>query len=147
MKELLTLHIQLLDTVEVASDRVRMVQISFTGTAEGPYFQGEILPGAVDTQTVRPDGTGNLSARYTLRGTDAEGKACMLYIENEAELGSEETRPTIVTDSPALAFLMEAGLTGRLHVTEEEVTIRIYGEVENTIMNLRNTKGELPHGN
>lgn len=71
MKEIMTLHIHLHETVEVTSDQVKVVQISFTGTAEGEYFQGEILPGAVDTQTVYPDGTGRLSARYTLRGTDA----------------------------------------------------------------------------
>ncbi len=125
MKEIMTLQIRLLDTYEVASDQVKIVQIPFEGTAEGAYFRGEILSGAVDTQTVFPDGTGRLSARYTLRGIDPEGKSCMLYIENTAELGSEETHPTVVTDSPALAFLMEAELIGNLRVTEDGVTITI----------------------
>ncbi len=128
MKEIMTLHIQLHDTVEVASNTVKVVQISFAGTAEGDFFQGEILPGAVDTQTVYPDGTGRLSARYTLRGKDVEGKPCMVYIENEAALGSEETKPSVVTDSPALSFLMETDLTGRIRITDDGVTIRILGE-------------------
>ena len=128
MKEYMTLHIQLRDIVEVSSNTVKMLQISFTGTAEGDFFQGEILPGAVDTQTVYQDGTGKLSARYTLRGKDAEGKPCMVYIENEAALGSEETKPSVVTDSPALSFLMETDLIGRIRVTDEEVTIRIFGD-------------------
>ena len=125
MKEIMTLQIRLLDTYKVASERVKIVQIPFEGTAEGTYFKGEILPGGVDTQTIHPDGTGHLSARYTLRGTDVEGKPCMMYIDNTAELGSEETHPTIVTDSPALAFLMEAELVGNLCVTEDGVRITI----------------------
>ena len=130
MKEYMTLHIELHDTVEVASNTVKVVQISFTGSAEGDFFQGEILPGAVDTQTVYPDGTGRLSARYTLRGKDAEGNACMLYIENEAALGSEETKPSVVTDSPALSFLMETDLTGRNRITDDGVTIQFFGETK-----------------
>ena len=126
MKKILTLQIRLLDTYEVASERVKIVQIPFEGTAEGDCFQGDILPGAVDTQTVYPDGTGRLSARYTLRGTDSEGKTCMVYIDNTAELGSEETHPSVVTDSSALSFLMESELTGRLKVTEDGIVITIY---------------------
>ena len=126
MKKILTLKIRLLDTHEVASDRVKIVQIPFEGTAEGEYFRGDILPGAVDTQTVYPDGTGRLSARYTLSGIDPEGMPCKLYIDNTAELGSEETHPTVVTDSPALSFLMESELTGRLQIKEDGIVITIY---------------------
>ena len=79
MKRVVSLTIRLQESYEITSDHLKICQILFSGTADGDYFHGEILPGAVDTQRIYPDGSGELSARYTLlhcrgkipRGTDA----------------------------------------------------------------------------
>ena len=49
------------------------------GTAEGPKFQGEILPGGADWQIVRPDGTIEVVARYTIRSTSGS----LVYVQND----------------------------------------------------------------
>jgi hypothetical protein len=48
------------------------------GRVYGPMLQGEVLPGGVDSQAIRPDGLCELSARYALRLVDGTG----IYIEN-----------------------------------------------------------------
>lgn len=55
---------------QVENDSVLVNMVSFSGYAEGEYFKGNILPGTVDTQTVLPDGSTHLSARYMLKGID-----------------------------------------------------------------------------
>ena len=82
MDEILRVHVKVEhgDRVEGAGKTVCMV--AFSGTADGPYFSGTILPGGVDTQTYAPGKPGRLSARYMLEGTDDARKPCRLFIEN-----------------------------------------------------------------
>ena len=54
MKEILTLIIFISNIFQVENDSVLVNMVSFSGYAEGEYFKGNILPGAVDTQTVLP---------------------------------------------------------------------------------------------
>lgn len=126
MNKVVSLTIRLQESYEITSDQLKICQILFSGTADGDYFHGEILPGAVDTQRIYPDGSGELSARYTLQGEDSQGNRCFLYIENEAALGSNETRPYIVTDSPVLKWLADADLCGRIQMEEDALVIEIY---------------------
>ena len=128
MEKVLCLRICLQESYEIASEQLRICQILFSGTADGDYFHGEIMPGAVDTQKIYPDGSGELSARYTLRGEDSQGNRCLLYIENSAALGSSEIRPHIVTDSPVLKWLTSANLCGYLHMDQETLIIDIYAK-------------------
>ena len=60
-EKVLSLHIRCLSEQAVVTKDVTYKQILFDGSADGPYFTGEILPGGVDTQ---------------------DGKPAMLYIEN-----------------------------------------------------------------
>jgi hypothetical protein len=48
------------------------------GTFEGPNFNGTIVSGGADWQTVRTDGTADLEARYTLKTDDG----VLIYIQN-----------------------------------------------------------------
>jgi hypothetical protein len=128
MKKVLCLRIRLQDSYEICSEHLKVCQILFSGTADGDYFHGQILPGAVDTQRIYPDGSGTLSARYTICGEDYKGNRCLLFIENEAVLGTNETRPQIVTDSSALKWLTDADLCGYLRMEEENLIIDIYAK-------------------
>lgn len=125
MEKILTVNVNCYGQHSVKTDSCTMLQIMFDGTAEGKYFSGKILPGGVDTQTIYPDGTGHMSARYTLEGLDIEGLPCRIYIDNEAELGMSETHPTICTDSKALSRFNTAALIGKITITDM-VTIEIF---------------------
>ena len=127
MKKIMTVHVNCFGSQSVDTGNCIKVQVLFDGTADGEYFDGTIMPGGVDTQTVYPDGSGNLSARYMLEGTDCEGQPCKMYINNDAELGSSETHPTIYTDSKALAWLNSAKLEGKITI-DDTVTIEIFAE-------------------
>ena len=121
----LTLKIRLLESYEIASEKKKVCQILFDGHADGRYFQGDILPGAVDTQMIEPDGSGILNARYTLKGKDAAGENCLLFIENTANLGESDTRPEIVTDSRQLAWMNDAQFSGFMKVEGDSLLIEI----------------------
>ena len=124
----LTLKIQLLESYYIVSEKKRVCQILFNGHAEGEYFQGDILPGAVDTQMIEPNGSGILNARYTLKGKDASGENCLLFIENTADLGESVTRPKIVTDSRQLAWMNDSRFSGLMNVDGDSLTIEIRKE-------------------
>ena len=48
------------------------------GTVEGPRLAGRILPGGADWQVLRPDGTADLHARYTIEAADG----ALIYVQN-----------------------------------------------------------------
>ena len=49
-----------------------------SGTLEGENMSGEVLPGGVDCQVIRPNGVCELSARYGVRLSDGSS----FYVEN-----------------------------------------------------------------
>jgi len=63
MKNLFTLYIDIKNTLEIKGQRKTVRMLAFSGRAEGDSFNGEILPCAVDMQTLSKDGNGSLSAR------------------------------------------------------------------------------------
>lgn len=129
--EILRIHVVLSDCITVEGHAQRVVMLPFTGTCEGSLFTGSILPGGVDTQRIEADGRCALSARYALAGTDCEGRACRLFIENMAVTspGAEAlTRPCIRTDSPALRWLETADLTGRIEAEDGRIDIVLCSE-------------------
>ncbi|MGN0779409.1 MAG: DUF3237 family protein [Aristaeellaceae bacterium] len=121
----LKLRIHVLGQQEVASAQALMRMILFDGYCEGPFFCGEIEPGGVDTQTIHADGSGTLSARYMLRGTDSAGNPSRLFIENNALLGDDTTTPRIWVDSPSLRWLETASLVGRITSEQGQLVILI----------------------
>lgn len=126
MEKIMTLYINCKEFLEVKNDELTMLQIIFDGTVEGEWFNGTVMNGGVDTQTINPDGSGTLSARYCLEGTDREGLSCRMYISNDAELGSEKTFPKIHSDSPSLKWLSSARLEGKMINDDEGLRIEFY---------------------
>ena len=59
------------------------------GEVHGPRLTGEILPGGADWQIVRPDGTIEVVARYTIRSSTG----ALIYVQNE---GLRVASPDIV---------------------------------------------------
>ena len=66
------------DLGQTARGHRRIVDI-LGGEALGPRFQGEILPGGADWQIVRPDGTIEVVARYTIRSETG----ALVYVQND----------------------------------------------------------------
>lgn len=118
------LNIHVTGVQEVQSARRTVKMILFDGDCEGDYFTGVIEPGGVDTQIIAQDGTGTLSARYSLHGTDKEGKPARIFIENNAEFG-KPTHPRIWTDSECLRWLETAALRGQIKTDDGKLTILI----------------------
>ncbi len=112
------------EPVSVKGQETTVVMIPFTGTVNGPFFKGKTVGTGVDTQKIGTDGTFLLSARYMLEGTDAEGNACRIFVENQ---GNEQDGfiPRIVTDSPLLAAWEKKELYSTLEGTPGGVTVRI----------------------
>lgn len=116
-------------TLKSAKGQVNMV--CFGGRCDCDFFRGETLSGGVDTQLYLTGEPGRLSARYMLTGTDAAGTPTRLFIENNGQWGADGqcvTHPRILTDNPALSWLEELSLTGRIADREGGVTILFYKE-------------------
>ena len=109
----------------VKGRRTTVVMIPFTGTTDGPYFKGKTVGTGVDTQKIGTDGSFLLSARYMLEGTDAEGNACRIFIENQ---GNEQEGfiPRVVTDSPLLKVWEDMDLFSTIEGKAGGVNVRIY---------------------
>lgn len=129
MKEIMRIHVILDSLEEVHGHRGSVVFIPFHGTAEGPCFNGSVLPGGVDTQ-IQPEGMQKtLSARYILEGTDSSGTPCRIFIENNGTVpvsGTLHTVPRIITDSKELAWLEDAKLSGTVSPENEGVLISLF---------------------
>ena len=132
MQEILRVNVSLDDFMEVNGAGHSVCMAVFSGTADGPYFQGRILPHGVDTQ-LRADGKPmTLSARYILEGTDDKGKPCRIFIENNGTGTSDpviHTRPFLITDSTSLAWMEDVDLHGTVEGTADGVVIHILADV------------------
>lgn len=98
------------------------------GEVSGPKLEGEILPGGADWQIVRPDGTIEVVARYTIRARSG----ALIYVQNEglrvaspevlARMSAGElmppdtyhfrTAPRFETAEPSLKWLERATFVG-----------------------------------
>lgn len=134
MKKVLDLHIVLTENRRVTGGNAEIGMVLFEGTADHPNFRGRVLPGGCDTQT-RIGNRVHLSARYMLEGVDYAGTQCRMFIENNGSLDLSlgdpvtHTIPRIITDSPNLAWLETATLSGTVSPEgENRVRIQIFGE-------------------
>ena len=105
-REILTIDVSLTKIIPELKGINSRLTIPFTGSAGGDFFKGSILPGACDVQQRKGFKTVSLCARYTIEGTDYTGAKCRIEIEN-LDMGSG-WKPTVHTDSEALAFLNSA---------------------------------------
>ena len=122
---LMEIRVECGEAVSVRGQETAVVMVPFTGTTEGPYFQGKTVGTGVDTQRIGEDGAARLSARYMLEGTDAAGNACRIYIENEGN-GQEGFIPRIVTDSPLLKGWETAELGATVDGIPGGVLVKIF---------------------
>ncbi|WP_028510006.1 hypothetical protein [Ruminococcus sp. NK3A76] len=120
----MTLYINITNTVGLSSDDLSVNMLHFHARAEGELFSGETVTDGVDTQIFK-DGSFSLSARYMLEGTDFKGQKCRVFIENNGTT-LLDCKPVIYTDSKALAFLMDRELYALGETDIESVIIRIY---------------------
>ena len=126
-----TIEIDLTECHTLKSAKGQVNMITFGGRCHCDFFRGEILPGGVDTQMYVTGEPGRLSARYMLSGVDGEGTPTRLFIENNGEYDADGvcvTHPRILTDNPALAWLEDMPLTGRIAGREGGVTILFFKE-------------------
>ena len=109
-----------------------VLMIPFSGTVKGELFNGRVLPGGVDTQTVDQNGVRHMSARYMLEGVDNSGERCKIYIDNNGWFPGEiimpfKTIPTFFTDSKALAsYLHSNKFRTEGHPRPGGVTIKVF---------------------
>lgn len=136
MREVLRIHVLCTHTDFVRGGESTAAMVFFEGEADSPYFRGRVLPGGCDTQRIT-ENLFQLSARYVLEGTDAEGRPCRIFVENNGEVreppadGVTHTHPAVLTDSPALQWLERAKLSGTATGEgEDRVLIQIYAEDE-----------------
>lgn len=125
MKEILTILISITGIANVGNGNQWANMISFGGEAKSEYFCGKVLSGGVDTQTGN-DTICYLSARYMLEGIDFKGDSCKIFIENNGNNKEAYTHPKIITNSKNLYFLNNAELKGKLDMSDNKLTIRIY---------------------
>lgn len=129
MEEILRVYVKIEESFTVNGQKTNVNMLHFSGHAESKYFRGVILPHGIDLQRGEVGQPMNLSARYILEGKDYEGNKCRLFIENNGsnnEAGEMVTKPVIVTDSKALAWMEDAELTGSLSFEEGLVVIHFF---------------------
>jgi|SRR5581483_823730 len=66
-----------LDLGQTQAGHRRIIAIS-GGVVSGPRLQGEVVEGSADWQILRPDGTADLDARYTIKANDGT----LIYVIN-----------------------------------------------------------------
>ena len=127
-KLVLSIEVDLDETIEVKGSNGKATMIKFHGKSECDNFKGEILPGGIDTQKQIGGNALTLSARYILEGYDNTGTFCHIFIENNGsfEDGQIKTKPIIITDSYALKWLETADLYGTVTGREGGVLISFY---------------------
>ena len=126
------------DLGQTARGRRRIIDI-VGGEVAGPRLDGEILTGGADWQIVRPDGTIEVVARYTIRSTSG----AMIYVQNEglrvaspeilARMSKGElvpfdsyhfrTAPCFETADPSLKWLERATFVGVAARTPDRIAI------------------------
>ena len=101
-QEVLTIQVVITGETRVKGAAGEAGMVTFTGTVDCPNFHGVILPGGVDTQRM-VNGHLTLSARYMLEGTDADGNACRVFIENN---GATDDPAQPMTTTPVILPLV-----------------------------------------
>lgn len=135
-KKVLSIHLTESNLYTVEGNTCHVDMQYFSADASGEYFNGTTKDEGTAVIKDYAKGSKQLCSRYILSGTDADGTSCSIFIEDNAtadENGIFTTRPTIITDSKALAFLETADLQGRItNDGDHEKTIDIFWNESNT---------------
>lgn len=125
-KEIFTFYINIGASDSVAGNSGSATMIHFTGRGECDNFNGNVVADSVDTRLKFPGMVESLSARYILDGTDAAGRPCRIYVENNGiDDNGMVTEPVIITDSPDYAWVETAPLHGTVS-WEKGLTIHMW---------------------
>lgn len=114
-KVVISVHVTDKELYSVDGNTCHVDMQYFTGEVSGEYFTGSTVGDGTAVIKDYKDGEKQLCARYILSGTDAVGKKCSIFIEDngiEDEAGNMMTVPTVITDSDALSWLETADLQG-----------------------------------
>ncbi|WP_187759781.1 DUF3237 family protein [Thiospirochaeta perfilievii] len=129
-QEVIKIDVNITNIEKVESNNSQVVMISFDGTASGEFFNGSILPGAVDTQKQISDKMLSLSARYILSGKDFMDQNCKIFIENNGIVKEGDNifyaTPKILTDSTNLKWLESASLESHVIPHKNGVEVLIF---------------------
>lgn len=125
-KEIFTFYIDIGASDLVEGNGGSATMIHFMGRGECDNFNGNIVADSVDTRLKFPGKVESLSARYILEGTDAAGRPCRIYVENNGiDDNGMVTEPEIITDSPDYAWVESAPLHGTVS-WEKGLTIHMW---------------------
>ena len=127
-EEILTIDVTLTGSTIRHEGIYNIMTVPFTGSADSKWFKGDILPGAADVQRRKMWKTDRFCADYTLEGTDYTGQKCRIHIVNVDE--GQGWKPTVTTDSKALAFLNGADCKAVLQGHKNKLTVRIFAKPE-----------------
>lgn len=129
LEEIATVHVMINEPIiDLKNESVSKVMIPFSGTVSGPYLNGVILPGGIDTQTIDSSNIVRLSARYIVQLDDGE----KVFIENNGVMyGIGEGKyfkciPTFVTSSKQYSWLNTDIFVGTVEETKSGIDIIIY---------------------
>ncbi|MBE5807731.1 MAG: hypothetical protein E7317_05260 [Clostridiales bacterium] len=99
-------------------------RLYFNGWCDSPLFQGAVLPGGCDTQTVPDGGERTCVADYTLEGLDDAGNCCTIHVVNRMRDG--RWKPAVRTDSASLSWMNEADFDAVLEHSPTGPTVRFF---------------------
>lgn len=125
--EVLTIDVRLTGREQHTRGAKTHLELPFTGTAGGPYFKGRIQDGARDVQELLGPKAMSKCADYTIQGMDYTGSPCTVHVVNHG-VGAA-WKPTVTTDSAALAFLNGADYKALLEGRKSGPIVRIYCKV------------------
>ena len=107
----------------------KVLTLPFEGESSTPWFTGTIKPGAADRQ-LRKFGLKLIKAEadYELEGRDRNGNNCTVHVVNRNE--GKAWKPTVTSDSEALAFLNGADCDAILQQRRSGPIVMIFAKTE-----------------
>lgn len=124
LEEVLTVDVVLTGCEVTEEPDHRLVHLPFVGEAVGDLFKGRIQPGAADDQIHRNGQMESACADYTIVGVDSAGESCSVHVVNRNR--ENQWKPTVTTDSKALAFLNGADCTAVLELRKQGPIVHIF---------------------
>ncbi len=125
-REIFTFYIDIGGSDSVTGNAGSATMIHFGGRGECHNFNGNVVADSVDTRLRFQGQIETLSARYILSGTDAKGRPCRIYVENNGiDDNGMVTEPVIITDCKDYEWVESAPLHGTVS-WEKGLTIHMW---------------------